>query len=99
MPLDEYDPRRARGGRPWRRIVAWVRANCGDTCTLCGERIDLTLPAPHPRSFSVDHIVPLALGGHPTDRSNLAPAHYGCNSAKGARMPIGDRVDRTSTDW
>jgi hypothetical protein len=28
---------------------------------------------------------PLALGGHPTALGNLRPAHYACNSSRGAR--------------
>ena len=35
--------------------------------------------------LTVDHIIPLALGGAPTDRSNLAVLCRACNGAKGAR--------------
>lgn len=35
----------------------------------------------HPLGPSLDHIVKLQDGGHPTDPANLRPAHYGCNSA------------------
>jgi 5-methylcytosine-specific restriction endonuclease McrA len=101
MPtLNEWDGNRGRSGRPWRRLHAWCKANMGDVCSLCGEWIDKALPAPHRRSFTVDHITPLSMGGHPTDLSNLAPAHYGCNAAKGAGInATGERADHLSTDW
>jgi len=56
----------------------------GWRCRLCGELVDRTKQAPHPRSPSVDHIVPLAKGGAHT-YANVQCAHFGCNSKKGAR--------------
>jgi hypothetical protein len=66
-----------RQGRRWRTAAAAVRARAarGEPCHVCGGRIDLTLPARSPWSFSVDHVVELALGGAETDPSNLRPAH------------------------
>lgn len=53
-------------------------------CAICGEPIDYTVKYPHPDSFVVDHIVPLAAGG--TDHiTNCQPTHRRCNSAKSAR--------------
>lgn len=58
-------------------------------CGICGDRIDMSLRAPDPGSFSVDHKVPLALGG--TDGPpNLQPAHLGCNKSKGARPTLAE---------
>lgn len=51
-------------------------------CYLCNEAIDLTVTWPHPKSKSMDHIIPLAKGGSHT-RDNLAPAHAQCNMLKG----------------
>jgi len=53
-----------RSGRPWRRVRAQV-LRASDVCWICG----------HPGSDTVDHLVPLSMGGPPLDRSNLAPAH------------------------
>lgn len=53
-------------------------------CALCGEPIDYTLSHPDPRSFVVDHIVPLARGGADT-LANKQPAHRDCNRAKSDR--------------
>lgn len=54
-------------------------------CALCSEQIDLSLEWPHPMSFSIDHTVPLALGGSDTP-DNVAPSHLLCNLQKGARV-------------
>lgn len=57
----------------------------GRPCWWCGEAIDLDLPARHPLSFSVDHVVERRAGGEST-LANSAPAHYGrCNSARSNR--------------
>lgn len=53
-------------------------------CGLCGESIPLVALWPHPLSASVDHIVPLALGGLHA-QSNLQWAHLFCNWSKGSR--------------
>ena len=53
-------------------------------CGICGERVAMTKRAPHPRSPSLDHIVPLAAGGEHS-RANCQLAHLLCNSTKGAR--------------
>jgi len=70
-----------RAGAHWARIRRIVLAN--PVCGICG----------HWGADSVDHIVPLSKGGHPTDLANLQPAHSRypcadcgkrCNLAKGA---------------
>ena len=58
----------------------------GDRCPLCGEDIDRTLKWPDPMCASLDHIVPLALGGT-HEQSNLQWAHLVCNIRKGAKAP------------
>lgn len=54
-------------------------------CPLCGGEMDGRLTWPHPLSKSVDHIMPLALGGT-HERHNLQWAHLRCNVSKGARL-------------
>lgn len=57
----------------------------GWQCQLCGGAVDPQLKGSSDRlAPSLDHIVPLALGGeHVID--NVQLAHLGCNSRKGAR--------------
>lgn len=56
----------------------------GARCALCGNDINYRIKAPHPDSFSVDHIVPVKLRPDLImDLNNWQPAHRGCNSAKG----------------
>lgn len=62
-------------------------------CALCGQPIDYALPAIDPRSFVVDHIVPLKRGGADT-LSNVQPAHRDCNRAKSDKLE--NPVIRTS---
>ena len=52
-------------------------------CAICGKPVDKTLKSPDPMSASVDHIIPIAKGGHPCDLDNLQLAHRSCNRAKG----------------
>ena len=57
----------------------------GWKCQLCGGKILKSKSAPHPKSASLDHIVPLASGGdHVTE--NVQAAHFLCNSIKGDRL-------------
>lgn len=53
----------------------------GWVCQICRKRIGRTLRFPHPRSLSIDHIIPLAVGGDDT-RANVQAAHFRCNAAK-----------------
>lgn len=54
-------------------------------CGICGGDMDADLTYPHPMSRSVDHIMPLAIGGA-HEQSNLQYAHLSCNVRKGARV-------------
>ena len=56
----------------------------GSSCHICGDRIKPSLRVPHPLAGTVDHVVPLALGGRHVIE-NLRPAHFSCNARKGAK--------------
>lgn len=60
------------------------------TCALCGKPVDMQLRYPDPMSKSIDHIVPIAKGGHPSAMSNLQLAHLICNKHKSDRIQIVD---------
>lgn len=53
-------------------------------CGICTEAIDSDLRSPHPMSRSLDHVIPLSLGGS-HEQSNLQWSHLRCNIRKGAR--------------
>jgi 5-methylcytosine-specific restriction endonuclease McrA len=85
-----------RNGRPYRRLVAAVKA-LGMPCARCGHTINLSLDARHPLSFTLDHIVPLSLGGDLLDPGNARSMHRRCNSARGNRT--GPQPLKTSRRW
>lgn len=58
-------------------LTGWV-------CGICQWSIDPSLRWPDQYCATVDHIIPLALGGS-NDASNLQLAHARCNTVKGAR--------------
>lgn len=79
------DRARRRGARTTERFdPAEIFQRDGYRCQLCGERLLMGQAAPHPKSPSIDHIVPIACGGM-HERSNSQAAHLLCNSLKGAR--------------
>jgi 5-methylcytosine-specific restriction endonuclease McrA len=74
-----------------------VLKHYGPVCWLCKRAIDLSLRWPHPFSYTVHHLVPLARGGALLDLDNARPAHLTCNSSQGARPHVG--VTNTSCEW
>ncbi len=62
-----------------------------NTCGICGEEIDPRFKFPHPLSKTVDHIIPVAKGGHPSELANLQAAHLWCNRWKSDRLMEGIR--------
>lgn len=72
---------KGRTGRPWERLRAQVLAE-ETHCINCSRPLRPDLRSPHPHSSTVEHIVSLCEGGHPTDRANLAASHRTCNVRK-----------------
>lgn len=81
-----------------------------DICGICGRPVDKSLKYPHPLSPCIDHIIPVAKGGHPSDLSNLQLAHWTCNRQKSDKLlaqteehkmieVISNRVLPQSMDW
>lgn len=56
----------------------------GWKCHLCRKRIGKSFEFPHPRSASIDHLIPLSRGGDDVI-ANVAAAHLGCNVVKNNR--------------
>ena len=55
-------------------------------CGICGKPVDFSLKYPHPLSACIDHIIPVAKGGHPSDLNNLQLAHWTCNRQKSDKL-------------
>lgn len=79
-------------------------------CGICGKPVDKSLRYPHPLSPCIDHIVPIARGGHPSDLDNLQLAHWTCNRQKSDKLlkrhrraeeeeTISNRILPLSCDW
>lgn len=79
-------------------------------CGICGKPVDKSLKYPDPLSPSVDHIIPVAKGGHPSDIDNLQLAHWTCNRQKSDKLlkrhrkaqeqeTVSNRVLPLSCDW
>ena len=79
-----------------------------NTCGICGHPVDFSLKSPHPMSATIDHIIPIAKGGHPSDISNLQLAHWTCNRQKSdkifkqgqkTKQVVGNRNLPQSLNW
>src|SRR5690625_6551682 len=78
---DRKRAHRANYERNRKRILATQ-----NTCGICGHPVDLSLKSPHPMSPTIDHIIPIAKGGHPSDIDNLQLAHWTCNRQKSDKI-------------
>jgi len=88
-----------------RKIILKTQSTCG----ICGKPVDVSIKAPDPLSPTVDHIVPIAKGGHPSAMENLQLAHAACNRQKSDKLfnnkeikepkVIGNRNLPKSLDW
>ena len=79
-------------------------------CGICGRPVAFELRYPHPLSPCIDHIIPVAKGGHPSDMENLQLAHWTCNRQKSDKLfhkgqkstqdeVLSNRVLPHSCDW
>lgn len=101
--LDRVGTHRAQFDKNRKKIYA-TQTICG----ICGKPVDFSLKFPDPMSPTVDHIIPVAKGGHPSDIDNLQLAHFYCNRAKSDKLAkvvfkedidIGNHDLPLSMDW
>lgn len=79
-------------------------------CGICGRPVDFSRKYPDPMAPCIDHIIPIAKGGHPSDIDNLQLAHWICNRQKSDKItrqtneepkaePIGNNNLPWIMDW
>lgn len=91
--LDRSGTHQAQFRANKKKIYA-TQTNCG----ICGLPVDFSVKYPHPLSACIDHIIPVAKGGHPSDLSNLQLAHWCCNRQKSDKlMPKAVDLSREET--
>ena len=78
---DQTGEHRAAFDRNKKKIYA-TQSVCG----ICGQPVDFSLRYPNPMSKTVDHIIPINRGGHPSDLANLQLAHLSCNRQKSDKV-------------
>ena len=104
MRPERQGSHRANYERNKKRILATQ-----NICGICGHPVDMSLKHGHPMAATIDHIIPVAKNGHPSDIENLQLAHWICNRQKsdkifrigGGEKPavIGNRNLPQSMDW
>jgi 5-methylcytosine-specific restriction endonuclease McrA len=91
QPFVQYDlpsgkppgKRRKGGNRRARELVPKLAEREGWVCHLCKGMIDPRLREPDPQRATIDHLVPLSLGGSRGSKRNMRLAHFACNSERG----------------
>lgn len=84
------------GGRKVAKYKRLVIAAYGTKCWWCREVIDLSLPNPHPLSFSIEHLVHRSTAPWlADDLSNMRPAHLAENTSRGNRASPTARASPT----
>lgn len=78
---DHNGPQRAQFNSNKKKILA-TQSVCG----ICGREVNKKLKFPHPLSPCIDHIIPVARGGHPSQLENLQLAHLCCNRQKSDKL-------------
>ena len=103
---DQSGTHRAQFDKNRRKIYATQKI-----CGICGQPVDFSLKWPDPMSKTIDHIIPVAKGGHPSALENLQLAHFKCNRLKSDKFvekedkkinvieTIGNRILPQSYNW
>lgn len=73
---------------PINRLKVYERDNW--RCGICKQRIDKRIQYPHPMSASLDHVIPMSLGGGHL-YSNVQCSHWICNVRK-SNTGFGDQL-------
>lgn len=103
LRADKKGAHRSNYERNKKRILATQ-----NICGICGKPVDVNLKHGDPMSPTIDHIIPIAKGGHPSDIENLQLTHWTCNRQKSDKIfkkgkseqaVLGNRNLPQSMDW
>jgi 5-methylcytosine-specific restriction protein A len=79
--IDEAQIRREKAkARELRKTRWWQQKTAAGRCHYCGCTVS-------PKELTMDHLVPLALGGLST-KNNLVPSCKDCNNKKKSMLPL-----------
>ena len=81
MRPERQGSHRANYERNKKRILATQ-----NICGICGKPVDKSLKYGDPMAPTIDHIIPVAKNGHPSDIDNLQLAHWICNREKSDKI-------------
>lgn len=81
MRADKHGPHRSAFEKNKSRLL-----KTGTHCGICGNTVDKNIKYPDPMSPVIDHIIPIAKGGHPSDLNNLQLTHFHCNRQKADKL-------------
>ena len=89
------DPRYSNGNA-MRKLTSWLRSQ-GRPCWICrafgkSGRIDYSLPARHPYSFELDHLVPVSKW----DQAGYVSAQACALDKRNVDAALGGRMDRVA---
>ena len=105
LRADKAGPHRAQYEMNKKKILKME-----SVCGICGRPVDKSLKYPDPMAGCVDHIIPIAKGGHPSALENLQLAHWCCNRQKSDKLvekqvfdqkveAVSNRVLPQTFDW
>lgn len=77
---DTFIRREREKARALRKQSWWKNKIAKGTCHYCGKNVP-------PKELTLDHVVPLARGGHST-KGNCVPACKECNNQKKNLLPV-----------
>lgn len=81
----------SKGRRNVSITIGDVAGRYGWRCALCSRPVDRTLLHPHQQAATIDHILPISLGGR-HEWANVQLAHHGCNRKRGAPSVVQMRL-------
>jgi 5-methylcytosine-specific restriction endonuclease McrA len=97
--LNRIQSRNAKHSYEARRRSSYVEAvwhnkvyeRDGYRCGICNKKVRMDKEVPHPLAPTLDHIVPISLGGEHS-YANIRTAHFNCNSKRSNNMnPNGEQ--------